>query len=483
MFWSVADLEQIEEYTSVDQQLSLSPLHSPLRLGNSDPFDSQSIPIGPYEYDLLKVYREFALQSLGRGAAWKVGNLDVVHMTCLSDKAATFALLARNSAVRALRSGVNSTEMSTVQLGYLTGAQAGLRKNLALMTGSRTRSMIHRVLWTTCLLAYAEMIHGSPTAGVHVRAMSQLLLKYTELMGDQVNKSDIIAVAIIDFVRACRTLTRPTIDMIDWFPSMFREIWDTTGLYRIEQASKDTQWDSVHQAIRDKRLRAMIVDQREEQEKCRALLEVETSREEATVRGHSVHSRQLYQKVQLLHIFLDAMERFEAPRMSVEQRHDQVSRAYVSLAVLLWVNIASPISFTTERLLDGTGRILQHMRNILTQDRGDATMGSSIERYRDARLWALCIGVQTERHREEQLGLVPACGGWFFEAFDAELRAMRVRSWQQVVDVSEQFLSLEGIKPHISCWWHTVNVDGGVGRRESVEPLVLARVEERRYVT
>lgn len=439
----------------VQQQLSVAPVPS-LQLGNSDPFNSYAIPVGPRETSLLNIYGDITAQILSKASVWKLKNVDVVRVACLSDQAASYALLARNSAIEDLMLRGSDAEPSTAHLGYLTEAQAGLRRKLSLMTGTETASMICPIMWATCFLAYAEMVIGSPTAGLHSRAMSKLAVRYTELMGDSVNKADIIAVAIIDFMRACTTLTRPTIDMDNWFPHLFQDIWNKTGLSRSQHGEKEAKASAVHRDVKDKRLKAMIMAQREEHNRRQDLLEGEFDVEEAKLRSLAVHSQELFQDVQLLHIALDALERLGTPSMSAEQVQDQVVRAYTSFSVLLWLFITSAISFTTERLLNGTGKLLHHVQSMMVKDVVEGKAVSNVESYKDARLWALCVGVQTEMHRKGTLSYELACGEWFFEAFRAEVESREDASWQQVVSISEQFLSIQRMKPHISQWWHQV---------------------------
>lgn len=389
---------------------------------------------------------------------------------CLPDKAATLALLARNLAIQEFRSRRGqSTEISTTNLSYLAGAQAALRKNLGYMSGSgpRTPSIIIQILWTTCLLAYAELINGSPTVGLHLRAMSQILVRYAELTGSHVDRAHVIGVSIIDVVRACTTLTRPTIDMVNWFPAIFRTMWEETGVvcHNVQGDKKSVASSIVHRAIKDKRLRTIVLVQRQEQEKHHELVEANLDAKEASVRGQSIHSRQLFQQAQLLHIVLDAIERLGTPRISQEQVQDQTTRAYLSISVLLWLLITSPVSFTPERLLDGIGRILQHARNILMKGGNDARVFPSDPRFQEARLWALCIGVHTELHRKENLGHEPACATWFFEAFAVGVKSMKIRSWQQMTEISEHFLPLDRMQPHISRWWQQVVTDYSVKRQ------------------
>lgn len=456
----VADSKQTKGHSPEDQQQSLTLLRSSIRSGNSDPFDSQSIPIGPHESDLLKIYREIVVLSLGKASWWKVKKLEVVQAMCLSDKAAAFALLARNSAIQDARSRGHGEGPSTVQLKYLAQAQAALRKNISLMVGPIALSMITQVLWTTLYLAYAEMINESPTAGVHMRPMSQLVVRYAELMGDQVNKADIIAVTIVDIVRACKYLTRPTLDMVCWFPGIFRTLWDETGVCRSGQGSKEAALRALSRDVKDKRLQTVVLDLREEQEMHHTLLEGAIGLEEGSRCGFSIHSRQLFQQAQLLHIVLDAMERLGTSRLSELEVQDQMVRAYLSLSVLLWLLVTSPISLTAERVLNGTGRILEHVRNILMKEPSDAA------RYQKARLWALCIGVHTELHRKGLLGSDLACDRWFFEAFVNEVKSMRISRWEQVSSISEQFLCLDRFRPHISQWWYQIVPDHCLEERE-----------------
>lgn len=448
----------------------MTRLHSPLQFGNSDPFDSQSIPIGPHETNILKLYRDYALRNLGGQSWWKVNRVDIVQQICLSDRAAACALLARGCAIHETRCRGQSSATSTTHLAYLTEAQAGLRNNLALVSGPQAPSLIVQVLWTTFFLAYAEMINGSPAAAVvvHIRAMSQLVVQYVELMGEQANKADIVGVVILDMTRACETLSRPTIDMVDWFPLVFRTMWDQTG-FRPSGANPSTPEAKlglglVHGDIGEERLSSLVVEQREEQERFHGLLDEELDPGEAVFRGLAVHSRQLFQQARILHMIVDAMEQPRTASRRAEEVGEQSARVCLLLSVLLWQTITSPISFTAQRLLDNNGKILQHVRGMMTANRGGGTTLPEIRQGREARLWVLCVGVQTELYRKEVQSFDPSCGPWFAKSFDLETHAMHINSWQEMAAMSEQFLSLERCKPHVSQWWHHVVSDRQVRR-------------------
>lgn len=437
-------------------------LSSPLQLGNSDPFSSYAIPIGPYEAYLFQFYQRLTLPALYNldQPKWRdfvINEITKTHQNCLQDEAAAYSLLARNSALEHMYIRRANPGMSPSLLSYMTKAQASLHRRLALMDGTETHELVYTIMWTTCFLAGTEMIVRSPTTDFHFNALGKLIVHYVELTGKKLEAGSVLILVYVVLLRATTTLTRPVLDMSDWFPQICQDTW-----WAAEAHWSKKEYSSsaifIHREIEDEVIREVMRNQRQGSNVSPDLIETCDDPEEIKLLANTMRSQELYRNGQMLNVATEALEKLGAANLTLEEVQDESARAYVSISTIVWLRLTSVTTFFGNAIFDAAVYVLPHFRMVLMDlERREDTRAQV--RYRESQLWALFMAVQSEFHRLHVLGRAPVCGEWFMETFRDHASAMQIQSWQQAINIFEQFLFSDELKPHISEWWQEVFPD------------------------
>lgn len=453
--------------TPPDSQLthtfSNMSLSSPLQLGNSDPFNAYAIPIGPYEVYLSQVYQQLTFPQLYnlKQPKWRqfvANEIASTHHTCLQDEAAAYSLFARNSALEHVIIRRSNPAVSTPLLNYMTRTQAALHRRLALMDGSETPQTVYTITWTTCFLASAEMIVKSSTTDYHFRALGKLIVRYAELMGENMEIGSILILVYVVLMRASTTLTVPVLDMADWFPRVCQDTWyEAEALWPMRVNS--SPGIAVHREIKDKVIREIMTSQRQGPNFSPDLIETCHDTEKARLLANTMRSQELYQNGQMLNVATDALKQLGAADLTLESLQDESARAYMAISTIVWLRLTSATTFFGNAIFDSSLFVLPHLRKVFAnlEERGLYMRGP--QRHQQPKLWALSMAVQSEFHRKYVLGAAPVCGEWFIEALRDHASSMQIHSWQQAVNILEQFLFNDELKPHISEWWQEVFSD------------------------
>lgn len=440
----------------MDRAFSEMSLYSPLQYGNSDPFNTCAIPIGPYEAHLFRIYEQFTRPLLlnlkqPKWQTYMASGIVETHTNCLQDEAAAYSMLARNSALEHVMMKRSSADISTPLLNYTTKTQAALQRRLALMNGSETPRIVSTIMWSTCYLASAEMIVGSPSTDFHFQALSKLIVRYVELAGQDLELNTILMLVYVVVVRAAATLTRPVLDMSNWFPRLCQETWQTGELIWRARGNSITE-AIIHQDVKDESIREIVRTQKLGPNFSPEMIESCHDPQESKLLYNTMRSQELYRNGQMLSVAADAHEKLRRTDLTSGQFWEESLRAYISLSVILWLRLTSTTTFFGNTLFDACVYILPHMKTTLTnlQERSEQ------KRHREAQFWALFMGVQCELHREHVLEMTPMCGEWFKNTFHDHAAAMQIRTWQQAVGIFRSFLFDDELKPHISVWWNQV---------------------------
>lgn len=447
--------------------LTSSPLliNSPLKLGNSDPFHTYAITIGPREFRTLQVYQKYVVPCLYKSYSPETVDA-VIHTQRLSfvgllqDEVTAYALLSREAALETLLSRKSNVAVTShLSLIYMTKCQAVLRGRLSLIDGSETPDTVVRILCTILRLTAAEAMIDSQNAHLHIHALKRLFTRYSQLVGSDLDNkvtADLLALMHADVCQALRTSGRPILDMKDWFPYLNHDRMDARSLSPSSGEDMQSESEIIHRDVKDQVLRSAIRRQRKT-----LLLYHESLKKDldSKVAGllSSTLEKEIYQQIQLLNITANAEEVLRTPGLGPEQLHNQCAQAYLSFSVLLWSRRTLPTSILTNLLLDMASPTLRRLKNIIMIDKiGQRTHLHRNQSYADARLWALSVGIYTELQSRETSGISTICGDWFLETFRDEARAMHVHTWQHAVMIFERFLYSDRIQPHISRWWNKV---------------------------
>lgn len=410
-----------------------------------------------------------------------IGDMESFFADCLQDEASGYALFARNSAVVAFALGRQYATPSATFYTYMTRSCAVLRRRLSLMDGTETAHEVLPLMWATCLLGVAEMFTGLSTAEAHLRAMGKLMLRYIQLMDHKPETKPVLVMSFVDTIRACTMLSRPMIDTYTWFPRLFQDLWDSTGVSHTDREVSCSNSSIVHPDVDDKILKDVIINRRDEQSSYHSPWR-ERGRDGRKTKFYwtVVFSQAIFQHSQLLHVILDALEQLAHPHMSSEQIQSQSVRAYLSASLLLWIQITSSTPFTTNKVFDITSTMLRHVKTMLKKDMFVRNASQSHKKaYTDARLWTLFIAVRAQLRKRETLFSDQIYDEWFLQTFRTEVKAKGIRSWQQVVPIFEQFLYDDKIEPHISQWWHKVVPGQGSAMTQQVEHTISGLARHR----
>lgn len=429
-------------------------MYSPLQLGNSDPFDVYAIPIGPRESQLLAFHRDILVPRIYHPALLNLGHVDAFNAGCLKDQTTAYALFARNAALEDAQLRGRHATPSDCFFEYMTRGCAVLRHKISLMDGSESAHAMLPVMWATCLLATAEMFTSIATGDAHLRAMSQLVVRYIKLLDGKLEETlPVLIMTFVDTMKACATLSRPMIDACRWFPSLFQDVWYTMKLARPTAQAGDSESGLIHADVQDKVLKDIIVSWRGREQNVG----------DYKIYWHAVFSHVIFQHYQLLHVTLDAIEQLKTPSTNLARTQRQSVRGYLSAALLLWIQITSQTPFVNDAMFDLRSSMLRHIRNMMNKDL--LVQNSSTNRsraYTDARLWTLFTAFHVQLRLRKTLDSNKfRDDDWFIHTFRVEARLSQIRSWQQAVPIFEQFLYDDQLEPHISEWWHWIFSEQG----------------------
>lgn len=449
------------------QRLPPALLCSPLQLGNSDPFGVHATPIGPRESHLLTIYRKVVVPRIYHPALLSLGHVDSFNFNCLKDEVTACALLARNSAVEGFTLRSRHATPSTSFFEYMTRGCAILRRRLSLMDGSESASVMLPIMWATCLLATAEMFTSIATGETHLRAMSELVVRYIRSLDGKLEEaSPILIMTFVDNMRACATLSRPMIDACRWFPRLFQDLWDRANLSHRTSQAGNHNLGFVHADVQDRILKDIIVSRRGR----------EQNSGESQTHWTVVFSQVIFQHYQLLQVTLDAIEQLKTFSTNTERMQRQSVRGYLSASLLLWIQTNSRTPFINDALFGLRSSMLRHIKNMVNKDLlAQKSSKSQTRAYTDARLWALFIAIQVQLGNRETLDPDLICDEWFLRTFRTEAKSIQIHSWQQAVPIFEQFLYDDQLEPHISQWWHRIVFEHRPGGDGAISVQLQAR--------
>lgn len=391
----------------------------------------------------------------------------------LEDEAAAYSLLARSAALEHWKLSGRDAAPSTSLIKYMAMSQAALHKKLPLLDGFETPEIVYSIMWTSAILAMADMFMGSLTVHIYSRAMCRMIVRYVELAGQNLQPELILYPLYTDAIRSLVTVTRSNVDMIYWFPQVFRSMWNKAAtLCPIKDDAISTC--QIHPDIKDTILRDIMLSQRENGNPYLDTQDTRMNAADSLLLANTIRTQELYRYGRLLNIAVDEMECLKEspalPRQIPQLIQEQITRVYVTLATLLWMNLTSPTSFASNAMLDSTPGFLKHLKATVMQSNWHQEVSpDSNQPYAVAKLWALFVGVHAELQRKDAQKADYVCTDWFFKAFRQHADSMRIHSWQQSVALLRQILYSDRMKPHISEWWHyvfpTVKSESGDDKR------------------
>lgn len=441
-----------------ERDSSPSPL-SALRLGNSDPFHVYSIRLGPRETDLLKVIPGNVLpqqspfaQIYKRWTNTSASDDRRRYAELLSNEVTAYGLLGRNAALEVPISESHSAALPTHVLYYMTMTQAALRRELKSLEHSPSTRNLHDVMWTASFLATIELSFGLSTADVHIAAMVRVMMRYVKAREINISIGDLIHLLFPDIMTAVLTFKRCHLDTNVWLPRISQYMWSLAKAVPSDRESIESK-HALHEMVKDVTLRTVMLGQkalRETYDKTQENL----STADVHILCDAVCVQELLHLGQLVNLAVDTLKALRTQNLTVEQFQDDSATVYLSIAVQLWIRLASPTSLSNNAKFDIAPSLLLRLKFAMEQV--ECVPRPTLHRERlhaEAKLWALFIGAYTESQLRNSDS---ADAVWFRKAFQSQVRWMQIHSWEQAVAIFKEFLHCEYAKPPVSEWWSEV---------------------------
>ena len=455
-------------------------LASPLpvaNFGNSDPFNSCPIPIGPKETEVLLFYYQNVVPIFTRyieamGIPSDIGRSKWHDpFSALQDKAEAYGFLAR-SAVFMSRNLVGNDRFTTRALTYRNKSSELLRSRLASREHQTFQGETSRTVSSLLITAVVE--ESFDAALVHAKLLNFLLREQIR-MGDEADPGLVFVGLWYDLHRATMTLTRPALELAGWVSKQLLPSWQEARrsippLSGIARSGLDPQ-------ITDQPLRRLLTAIREFLE----ILGIVVADPER-IPASTLLSLAGYITVCQCHLVNRYLDVLAVHAQSVDSNHPNpnptmsnplTSRpawqasttAYASIAAIYWTRQAIKV----ENVPVGSARVFNAGKTLLPALRRCVTAAETYSNGLDAqenarlRLWALYIGAMAEQAHDHGHGQSSRVAegedtemtrglGWFAREFAAQVIRMGLAMWSDVRRVLQGFLYSDSLQPHGSSW-------------------------------
>ena len=460
-------------------------------LGNSDPFGSCPIAIGPRETEVLAYYYQNVVPIFTRyieamGVPPDVGRSKWHDpFSGLQDRAEAYGFLAR-SAVFMSRNAIGNDQLITRALTYRNKSSELLRSRLA----SRQHQTYERETYQTVssLLITAIVEESFQAALVHAKLLNYLLREQSR-QGKTVDPGAIMVGLWYDLHRASMTLTRPVFESSGWVSKQLLPGWQDAR--RTVPPLSGNARNGLDLQVTDQPLRRLFIALRE-------FLEITglVASDSGCIPASTLISLASYITVCQCHLvnrYLDLLASLPPSADSnilipdpvtssflASQTNWQASTtAYVALAASQWtrqvIKIENVLVGSSARIFNAGKTILPALRRCMIAADAFSNGLDPIKNGR-LRLWALYVGALSERASDSSLPVgeeedhAPGMRrqlGWFTHHFALQLNRMGLVMWSDVRRVLQGFLYSDSLQPHGSAW--VVDVARRVGGGEEEE--------------
>ena len=454
--------------TSEEEFATASPI--PIRLkGNSDPFDALPVTIDARTNELLCILRDYVIPTLYTlqvrprfmvdmsVAAWE----DSLHMDVTayaqvaraagfyaaispSPKAQQYALVLRNKATRALRSGLIKSD----------GEATSMNRNL-------TESIF--------MLMSVELISKDyETAAVHARALLTLLQNLKPEAFTPATMGRLYMVLYNDVQRAAMSLTRTIFDVS---PDGWTARKLTVSWYRAKDFAPNLEMmakQALSPAIDDPALYNIFLEVRQLGILFALILADTPGVQQST--WYYMLNRITLSEGRLINYFVDMTSDNDHRHTQSNPAREHVllsnllynirsyTYAYTALAAIYYVrrsgnNDSVPL-LNKATIWNAGSRILSSMRRYLQLAQAHQTSDERT-RYAPLRLWALFVGAMAEQipTRAVLEDESTTDKKWFTRKFGEQASVMGLVEWNSVRDVLSGFLYSDRTQPHGSVWF------------------------------
>lgn len=432
--------------------------------GNSDPFHVYSIAIGPAENQLLSLYRDIVLPSLYHLHVDKKGlndsNLNDLaerdwldNVAGLEERGTALGTLARFGAMAA-RSNMG---MLLVGLKYLGQSTRVLRDKVSRRQELDNRAdCLHiNMLFDTENINgnhAGALAHGKMLLHIFKQQWKQQRLDYKLLLYQLHN----------DLQFTATFLTRPIFDEGDWLLIVLKPIWDAAAQH-IPSYLEDRAEDGLDPAIEDETVVHHFTKRRQiihweglhtSKDNCLPPVEIATTSFLAST--FLFHSR-------MMTYYADAEEQLQRELLTDQDKAHLYAHQVVALAsaqLQRWTVVCPQLMGIP---IYDDSRAVNALKYSLQQCQAYSAKSGS-DKYRNAMLWAMYVGVLVEGGPSYE-PRVKNSDTWFHDRLAELARQMQIFKWKDLKFILRGFLYEESLMAKGSIWFeelvihHQLNED------------------------
>ena len=453
------EVKEVQRQAGELVQRSLTPI-SPVKKGNSDPFDAWSFEITPQINDLIAFYRDWILPSMyhttSRKAVTSKSALrdyaDTVNG--LQDEAGAYAFLARNAFVAAKSNPV-------------------MRQTAAEYSGKSTKMLMKKVgggkdlqnattYWHINNLWAGETIDnnmiGAMAHGKMVRHMMDQQVK-----SGKVDFKQLMYVVYTDSQMSATFLMSPIFDVEVWLPKVLTPVWNMAAAAAeklLPPLSADIQ--RLDPCIQDSDLMSIFIARREAIELWMASRAMKEEAQHSQLVFLWLLFRAALTQGKLVNFYLRQKSEMEASNLDDKIMDQLYAHQYIALAAIYYTRIWSfDITVLGNPMFHAGPGILHKLREVLeASDRFPG--GQSFHKYNNARFWALYVGALGEQinaaHAKDP---VDPARGWFNMKLAEQAFVTDAAKWEEARDILKGFVYNDHLPPHVSTWFENTLASRG----------------------
>ncbi|KIX95943.1 uncharacterized protein Z520_08198 [Fonsecaea multimorphosa CBS 102226] len=409
---------------------------SPITLiakGNSDPFAVYPIDIGPEENDLIILYRDHMIPSLYSTELGQKHLKDIASQDwkdavgALEDTGTAFGALARYGSI----AGKCNPRLKHLAYKYHVKSLENLRTKI-----SRGHDLQNSTdcMHVSMLFAVGTALGNLSEAITHGRILLQILQK--QWQERRYDYKLLIYQVVIDFHLSSMFVKRMIFDDGEWLEEISRQVSDAAAPYAPVYPRKD--WDPC---IPDEWLRASFEAEQQRFYFIASPPEITdaTSHLGLVFLSHMIQAVLFHSR--MIDHYLKIADQLRNSRLSDAEAEQLVTQQYLALAA---AQLRRHVGMTPKIFgvyIYDSSRLLMALKNALQA--GDVVSRRiSSTKYRNAKLWALCIGALAET-AAGSTNKNPS-GHWFNKSLANTAVAMEICSWDKLQPILEGFLYYDG---------------------------------------
>lgn len=449
--------DQRSSYVPREAHNQITRATSPVSMvgkGNSDPFQTFSIPIGPEENQLILLYRDYVLPSVYHLQVKNKGlndkNMQELaerdwrdNIAGLEDEGTALATLARYGSIVSR----SNPDLRSTALKYLGQSTRVLRQKVSQRGDlSSISNCLHINMLFNAEIINLNLVgavtHGKAFLHIFKQQWDEQRLDYKMLLYQLHNDMQLTSTFLI----------RPIFDHGEWLPKVLKPLWDAAAPYMLEVEIEDNLDPAIDHPVLlywFKRRRQQLYHEGAKASDKDAIppLPLVTGSFMATT--FLFHSR-------MLHHYLDTEKELKDEGLSLETKSSLYVRQLLALAstqLHKWAGYSPRILGV--QMYDNK-RYLNALRAAIEQCEACAAK-AAVNKYSNAITWALYLGALAERDTLSESRQIS--NRWFHRKLASFARSAQVTTWDDLKAILKGFLYQESQLSKGSVWFEELVVN------------------------